>query len=270
MSRLCPRIKRGLDAVILLAAMIVSVTNMAFADDQAKTPLAEKPSNSPRQELEALCDRMVSVIKDRESVQMLTAVLSGSQMGPGDGWFHPSLTRYDWKWLAERQHIAAEGAIPADKFRGDKNSFERLDRNRDGTIKADDFDWSNDSPYVRQMSQSGQWFRRIDTSSNGRLTREEWDEYFERVAGNKDFVTPEDLRAALFPPPPSGAAGQGPSMFVLLKGLFEGELGSFWEGPGLNSLAPDFELKTHDGTDSIRLSSFREKKPVVLIFGSFT
>jgi hypothetical protein len=34
--------------------------------------------------------------------------------------------------------------------------------------------------------------------------------------------------------------------------------------------APDFNLKTADGSRSVRLSSFRGQKPVVLIFGSHT
>ena len=35
-----------------------------------------------------------------ESVRMLVAIARGSQMGPGEGWFGPSQTRYDWEWLA--------------------------------------------------------------------------------------------------------------------------------------------------------------------------
>lgn len=35
-------------------------------------------------------------------------------------------------------------------------------------------------------------------------------------------------------------------------------------------MAPDFSLKTLDGTETIRLADFRGKKPVVLIFGSYT
>jgi hypothetical protein len=259
-----------LNAVRLPALIVASTATITFADDQAKAPLDENAATSSQPELGPLCDHVLSLIKDCEFAQMVTAVLGGSQMGPGDGWFHPSLTRYGWKWLAERHHIAEDGAIPSDNFQGDEESFQRLDRNRDGVIKADDFDWSNDSPYVRQVSQSSQWFRGMDASSNGRITRDEWDQYFDRVGGIKGFVTPEDLHAAFFPPPPRGNAGQGPSMLVLLKGLLEGELGSPREGPGLDSPAPDFELKTRDGASSIRLSSFREKKPVVLIFGSFT
>lgn len=34
--------------------------------------------------------------------------------------------------------------------------------------------------------------------------------------------------------------------------------------------APDFALKSLDGKQTVTLSSFREKKPVVLLFGSYT
>ena len=34
--------------------------------------------------------------------------------------------------------------------------------------------------------------------------------------------------------------------------------------------APDFELPTLDRSGTVRLSSFRGKKPVVLVFGSYT
>jgi hypothetical protein len=35
-------------------------------------------------------------------------------------------------------------------------------------------------------------------------------------------------------------------------------------------LAPDFTLKSPDGKKTIRLSDFRGKKPVALVFGSYT
>ena len=35
-------------------------------------------------------------------------------------------------------------------------------------------------------------------------------------------------------------------------------------------VAPDFELSTADKTSTVRLSSFRGSKPVVLVFGSYT
>ena len=34
--------------------------------------------------------------------------------------------------------------------------------------------------------------------------------------------------------------------------------------------APDFKLKTKDGSREVQLSSFKGKRPVVLVFGSYT
>lgn len=40
--------------------------------------------------------------------------------------------------------------------------------------------------------------------------------------------------------------------------------------PALGSVAPNFTLKTLDGKREVELASFRGKKPVVLVFGSYT
>lgn len=42
------------------------------------------------------------------------------------------------------------------------------------------------------------------------------------------------------------------------------------EAPGAGDLAPDFTLFDISGENSITLSNFRGKKPVALVFGSFT
>ena len=42
------------------------------------------------------------------------------------------------------------------------------------------------------------------------------------------------------------------------------------DAPKVGELAPDFELKDVAGTESVRLSDFRGKRPVALVFGSFT
>jgi peroxiredoxin len=42
------------------------------------------------------------------------------------------------------------------------------------------------------------------------------------------------------------------------------------QAPKVGDLAPDFELLDTQGKHSIRLSQFRGKKPVALIFGSYT
>ena len=40
--------------------------------------------------------------------------------------------------------------------------------------------------------------------------------------------------------------------------------------PKPGTVAPDFDLKTMDNKKSVKLSDFKGKKPVVLIFGSIT
>lgn len=42
------------------------------------------------------------------------------------------------------------------------------------------------------------------------------------------------------------------------------------KAPKVGDPAPDFELRDINGESPIRLSSFQGKKPVILIFGSFT
>ena len=40
--------------------------------------------------------------------------------------------------------------------------------------------------------------------------------------------------------------------------------------PKKGDVAPDFDLMDADGQDRVRLSDFQGKKPVALVFGSFT
>jgi hypothetical protein len=205
-----------------------------------------------------------------EILEMIWAIAGGSEMGPGEGWFHPGQSRYGWDWLADRYEVDKSGRITREKFRGPGELFDRLDRDRDGVLTVDDFDWSDRSPFLRQTGMTGQWFRWIDVNSNGRISRAEWETFFKHAAKGKDYLTREDLREALNPPKPLQSGGDEPSAWVLILGLLSGELGSMREGPRVNQRAPDFTLQTQDGKSQIRLSDFRGKKPVVLIFGSFT
>jgi hypothetical protein len=206
-----------------------------------------------------------------EILEMMWAIANGSEMGPGEGWFHPAQGRYGWDWLTARYDADKDGRITREEFLGPGELFDRLDRDRDGVLTTKDFDWTDRSPFLRQMRTTSQWFRCIDANSNGRISHEEWQVFFARAAKGKDHLTREDLREALNPPvPPAESRAEEPSRVVLIRGLLTGELGSMWEGPSINEQAPDFALRTQDGTRRVRLSEFRGKKPVVLVFGSFT
>jgi len=216
--------------------------------------------------------RLLGKVRRPEIVEMLWAIVNGSHMGPGEGWFHEGQSRYGWQWLARRHGIKATGRITAKQFRGPLDLFYRLDRDHDGVLTAADFDWSDRSPFVRQNNMADMWFYRLDANSNGRISRAEWEAFFKKAARGKDHLTADDLRAALAQAPPAkkSGGGGGPAPVVFFRGLFHGELGSFHEGPAVGDLAPDFQQPTHDGKKKYRLSDFRGKKPVVLVFGSFT
>ena len=210
-----------------------------------------------------------------EFVEMLGAILiNGSNMSPTSGWFHPSESRFSWSWLAGRFDLNRDGILTADELKGSAPLFRALDRDGDEAVTSDDLDWSPRSRYLQGRAQARGMFSRMDRNGNGRATLEEWEKTFEQATKGKKFLTQDDLADLLFPAAPrkraKSVASEGPSRATLLKGLFSGEIGSSSEGPLLGQNAPAFTLETHDKARRISLADYRGKKPVVLIFGSFT
>jgi hypothetical protein len=223
----------------------------------------------------AAADLLESVYQGKrppEAVRMLIAILRGSQMGPGEGWFGPAETRYTWKWLAAHCGVdAAKGGIPRSQFRGPEALFARLDRDRSGVITPGDLDWSDRNPFMQMSSLSNFLFRRLNERGDGRLTREDLQRFFDKAAAGKDHLTPEDFRDALLGGMSGGfRPGDAPSPAVLIRGLFAGEIGSMNEGPRVGEPAPKFVLKTVDGKETVELNKLIGTKPVVLVFGNFT
>src|SRR5262249_50645567 len=180
--------------------------------------------------------------------------------------------RYSWKWLSARH--GGKDKIAAKEFDGPPDLFARLDRDRDGFLSSSDFDWSERSPYARQMQQAQQWLPQ--RSPEGKIRREQWDDLFKKLAQSKEYLDAEDIRALLNPAAPTGGQGRPnekmPNKALLIQGLFSGEVGSMFEGPKLGQKAPNFTLPTHDRKKSITLSNLGGKKaskPLVLNFGSF-
>ncbi|MFM9965386.1 MAG: hypothetical protein ACKV2Q_29725 [Planctomycetaceae bacterium] len=220
---------------------------------------------------------------------MAVAILKNDFMRPGSGWWQPGPKRYDWSWLSERLDSNKDGQIERDEFpKGIAKAdqlFDRLDRDGDEQLTPADFDHSDPNPATMTNPAamkaliSNRLFDKLDTDSNGRVTQQELTDFFRRADKDKsEFLTPDDMRLAIGDPPAKKRASDepvgpavGPSTpSAALRMLLRGELGWLNPGPQLDDAAPDFTLPKHDGTANVRLSDSFGKRPVVLVFGSFT
>jgi len=197
--------------------------------------------------------------------------VSGRPPVAGVGWFGPAQTRYTWDRLKAKDKNG-DGRITREEFGGPADLFTTLDRDGDGAITPDDLDWSDNSTYARQVAMAQQFLRRADEDGNKKVSKDEWARVFDELAKGKQQLEAEDLRRLLFPPTPGRSFGGGgmPPKEVLLFGLLTGEIGSGAEGPQLDAQAPGFTLTSPDDKTTITLGDYKGKKPVALIFGSFT
>ncbi|HEV3120864.1 MAG TPA: hypothetical protein VGY53_03125, partial [Isosphaeraceae bacterium] len=174
-------------------------------------PPADDPGTQPPalpREIQLL-RRAVAGMERLEAVQMIEAIVRGSKMGPGDGWFHPAQSRYSPLWLAAHFDTNHDLRLTRDEFKGPRALFDRLDRDQDGVVTAADFDWSDKSTFLREASLAGRFVYALDSSSNGKIARQEWDAFFDKIAGGREYLTSEDIRRTLFPPTPA-TSGKGP------------------------------------------------------------
>ena len=220
------------------------------------------------------CSTTDSGLRLPEKVEMLATFISPEWgIREGRGWFRSGNSRYTWPWLSSRLDSDHDGSITRAEFeRIGKPFLARLDRDHSGAITAEDLDWSENSEYLKRRRPARELSLRLDSNSNGRITEQEWAALYQGLAGNKGFMTSEDLADWLTRSSSTDVipASDMPTRWTLLKGVISGDLGSLQEGPEADSLAPDFTLDTYDRRQTISLAQFKGKKPVVLIFGSFT
>jgi alkylhydroperoxidase family enzyme len=281
-SKQLPRIVLALASAVLIVG----------ADDPKSTPV-KLPGPMTAEQAQAIIDGLNPEIAkaleqkgpDRpEWVDMLADILDGSTMGGNSGWFRTAVTqtRFGWKSTLARLDGDGDGQISRKEFPGPDADFTRLDRNRDGVLTEPDFDFS---PQALTPSAGSTWFSRADRDANGKVTKEEFEALFKTFdSGGQGFLSQTDLIDALTPgsrgagrsggarpdAPRGNGGGGGPSKLTLVRGLFNQEVGSLQPGPKLDTVAPDFTLKTNDGKSEITLSKLVGPKPVVLIFGNFT
>jgi hypothetical protein len=184
-------------------------------------------------------------------------------------WVRTGRSRYSWKWLAERCDKDADGSVDRTEFPLSDEIFSRIDRTWDGRLTADDFDWSKEGKLGRQKETTFAMFKPIDKDSDGRITAEEWQAHFAKATKEKGYLSEEDLEKFIYQPRVQKTAKENKlrTSDAEFSPAREKERN---EVPQPGEIAPDFELRSPDGATSVKLSQFRGKKPVVLIFGCFT
>lgn len=249
---------------VLATALLVQSTHAQSVEEGDSHP-------HDQQALSGFLEQAYSQAPTPEGAKMLLSILQGSQMGPGEGWFGPAQSKYDFSWLASKCKITDAPEIPKAAFPGPDPLFKILDRNRDGSIQPMDLDWSPSNPMVEQAYQLNRIFRRIDAKGSGAITREDWNAFFDKASESDDVLTAEDFSGTLLAGfTGSFNPGDRPDPSQLVRGLFAGEIGSMLEGPKIGQQAPWFKLRKAQGQGEIELANLIGEKPVVLVFGNFT
>ena len=170
---------------------------------------------------------------------------------------------------------------------GPAQLFERQDKNKDGFLQKDEIprrlqarfakmDINNDGKISRAELQKAAGgnrgagniaglFRRFDTNKDGKLTKDELKnapQALRKLDRNKDGTI--DRREARAGQRPGRSSRPGEVNTPPARG--ERRQTNLKVG----DMAPDFTLPDLTGKNEITLSSFRGKKPVVLIFASYT
>ena len=195
-----------------------------------------------------------------------------------------------WKVLAKRYDADGNGRITSAEYTRGPGKFLGYDANADGVLTEADFEGTGSMDFGRRML--GRSLRAADGDEDGQVSAEEWKAWLGSLGAGEDGVIP---KGALPPTEAGRRGGQSADLdrdrdgevsladLAIVHSLVDldgdGELGtseldgrpSREDAPRTGEKAPDFELAlAKDPESKVRLSSFTGKRPVALVFGSYT
>ena len=258
------------EARLMIAFEILTAAIIALAD-ALSSPLAPHEPDAQARPDPA---RMVAVATGSlwpesmrpEWAEMLLSILRNDMLDDGKGWWKPSACRLDWKWCVAKLDADKSGDLSRSEVPRPELFFDALDTDLDGAVTEADLSGEATKP---GSGLAAALFRRLDSDSNDRVSWDELSYLFQDAdKAKRGWIAREDLERVFAKPGPAHEAM--PTRARFFEMLLRGDLGSFRSGPPLGAAAPDFDLARREGKGRVRLSSHRGKRPVVLVFGSFT
>ncbi len=175
--------------------------------------------------------------------------------------------------------VDGDGVISAAELENASAALKKLDKNNDGKLSPDELRPSGlpggaPGGFGRRPSPA-EMIARFDKNSDGKINKGEIPEQMARFlaradANNDGDITKAELTKMFenFRPGGGRPGGRRPGSGRERPG--SGLPGTTAATAEEGKPAPDFKLKSLDGKREVQLSSFTGKRPVALIFGSYT
>jgi len=199
-----------------------------------------------------------------------------------------------WSFLSKKYDRDADGVVTAAEYGRGERQFDNYDRNRNGTLEADDFPEDTFFNGFNHMV-----VMKADADEDQRITRDEWRSFGQRLDPDADGVMVAGEVAPVLGPWAADwrlfllsfdQDGDGTFTRADLEitfrdqdfdadGVLSGVETKGWtppdrgrgNAPAPGSDAPDFTLAfAHDPSASFHLAEQVRGKPVALVFGSYT
>ena len=163
-----------------------------------------------------------------------------------------------------------DGVISAAEIKNAFAALKKLDKNNDGKLSPDEVRPSGRPGGFGRRPSPAEMITRFDKNGDGKINKGEMPEQMARFLGRADANNDGDITKAeltkMFENFRPGGARPGGGRERPGSGLPGSTSGTAEEGQP----APDFKLKSLDGKREVQLSTFAGKRPVALIFGSYT
>jgi Iodothyronine deiodinase len=263
-------------AQIALSGLILAVFLGVASADDVRSKDSEKIDPS---ELQRFYDSILPDLAEGrrpEVADELLSILFGKPSRPVPASIGPAHSRYDWAWVSSHFDSDRNDQVLRKELPVPDATWNVLDRDGDSVVAKNDLDWEH-ATWSGEESEAQRRFRTLDTDNDGLLTADEWAAGCARAKLTIIGWSFAEVRRNWLLAQAKSRLQRGDQTTMTPKRRTDYVMavlnqihGTANEGPEVGDPAPDFSLKTHDGTAQISLSNFRGVRPVVLTFGSHT